>query len=81
MLVNADFYDTNSVITYNSYIEATRRFLICGGVQVERRVYEFEDLCKVLAACMKRALLDAKRGDERALLWLDRFYPEWRRFV
>lgn len=61
-------------------IEATRMILNCGGVQVERKTYEFEDLCKVLAACVKRALLDAKRGDERALMWLDTFYPEWRKY-
>lgn len=39
-----------------------------------------DPLFDLLAAVVRRARLDALRGDERAVRWLDRFMPEWRSY-
>ena len=48
--------------------------------EVERKTYEFDNLYHLLAALVKRALLDAKRGDRAAKRWLNAFFPEWRKY-
>lgn len=40
---------------------------------MERHVYDYEGLYMLLAATVKRAQFDAKRGDEQAIRWLKRF--------
>ena len=44
-----------------------------------RRLYELDNLYILLIAVTKRALLDAKRGDQRAEYWLDELFPVWRK--
>ena len=44
-----------------------------------RRLYELDNLYILVAATVKRALLDAKRGDQRAEYWLDELFPVWRK--
>ena len=36
-------------------------------------VYDYEGLYMLLAATVRRAQFDAKRGDEQAIRWLKRF--------
>lgn len=45
--------------------------VFCGGVQVER--YDINGIYALLAATIKRAQWDAKRGDKQAIRWLQRF--------
>ena len=45
--------------------------VIRGGLQVER--YDFEGLCLLLGATVRRAQFDAKRGDRAAKRWLKGF--------
>lgn len=42
----------------------------CGGAKV---FYEIDGICLLLAATIKRAQFDAKRGDKAAQRWLKRF--------
>ena len=42
-------------------------------------LYDIDGICLLLAATIKRAQVDAKRGDKAAQRWLAEFASEWRR--
>lgn len=42
------------------------------------RVYDFEAVCRLLAAAYNQAWTEARRGDESAICFLDHAVPSWR---
>ena len=42
--------------------------------------YDINGIYALLAATVRRAICDARRGNVAAERWLDDYYPQWRRY-